>query len=42
MKARVSRKEKILIDINNRIENLEKIVMAILFRLDKIEEDKKS
>tara|TARA_R110000796_G_scaffold40572_4_gene100409 strand:+ start:102 stop:230 length:129 start_codon:yes stop_codon:yes gene_type:complete len=42
MKARVTRKEKILIDMNNRIENLEKIVMAILFRLDKIEEDKKS
>ena len=41
MKARVTRKDKILIDINNRIENLEKVIMAILLRLDKTEEEKK-
>ena len=41
MKARVTRRDKILIDINNRIENLEKIIMAILLRLDKIDEEKK-
>lgn len=41
MKARVTRRDKILIDINNRIENLEKIIMAILLRLDKMDEEKK-
>ena len=42
MKARVTRKQKTLLDINERIENLEKIIVAVLLRLDKIEEKKKS
>ena len=42
MKQRVTRKEKILVDINNRIENLEKIIVSILLRLEKIEDEKKS
>lgn len=42
MKARVTRKQKTLIDMNERIENLEKIIVAVLLRLDKIEEEKKS
>ena len=41
MKQRVTRKEKILVDINNRIENLEKIIVSILLRLEKIEDEKK-
>jgi hypothetical protein len=41
MKARVTRKDKILVDINNRIENLEKIIVSILLRIEKIEEEKK-
>ena len=41
MKQRVTRKEKILGDINNRIENLEKIIVSILLRLEKIEDEKK-
>jgi hypothetical protein len=41
MKARVTRRDKILVDMNNRIENLEKVIMAILLRLDKMEEEKK-
>ena len=41
MKARVTRRDKILIDMNSRIENLEKVIMAILLRLDKMEEEKK-
>lgn len=42
MKQRVTRKQKTLLDINERIENLEKIIVAVLLRLDKIEEEKKS
>ena len=41
MKARVTRRDKILVDMNSRIENLEKVIMAILLRLDKMEEEKK-
>ena len=41
MKQRVTRKEKILVDINNRIENLEKIIVSILLRLEKIEDENK-
>ena len=41
MKQRVTRKDKILVDINNRIENLEKIIVSILLRLEKIEDEKK-
>lgn len=41
MKPRVTRKDKILVDINNRIENLEKIIVSILLRIEKIEEEKK-
>lgn len=42
MKPRVTRKQKTLLDMNERIENLEKIIVAVLLRLDKIEEEKKS
>ena len=38
MKARTTRKQKILIDITNRIENIEKIIVSILLRLEKMEE----
>ena len=34
-------KESKLIEMRNRILNLEKVVTAILLRLEKIEEDKK-
>lgn len=41
MKPRVTRKQKTLLDMNDRIENLEKIIVSILLRLEKIEEEKK-
>ena len=41
MKKRVTRKEKILLEMSNRIDNLEKIIVSILLRLEKIEEEKK-
>ena len=34
-------KESKLIEMRNRIENLEKVVTAVLLRLEKIEEEKK-
>lgn len=34
-------REKTLIEMRNRILNLEKVVTAILLRLEKIEEEKK-
>lgn len=37
MKPRVTRKEKKLAEMDNRIENLEKVVMSILLRLEKLE-----
>ena len=42
MKPRVTRKQKTLLDMNDRIENLEKIIVSILLRLEKIEDEKKS
>ena len=41
MKPRVTRKQKTLLDMNDRIENLEKIIVSILLHLEKIEEEKK-
>ena len=34
-------KESVLIEMRNRITNLEKAVMAIILRLEKIDEEKK-
>lgn len=34
-------REKTLIEMRNRILNLEKVVTAVLLRLEKIEEEKK-
>ena len=31
-------KESVLIQMKNRIENMEKVIMAILLRLEKLEE----
>jgi hypothetical protein len=33
-------KESVLIQMKNRIENMEKVVVAILLRLEKLEEKK--
>ncbi len=37
MKPRVTRKQKTLLQIENRIENLEKIVVSVLLRLEKLD-----
>lgn len=37
MKPRITRKQKTLLQIENRIENLEKIVVSVLLRLEKID-----
>jgi hypothetical protein len=37
MKPRVTRKQKTLLQIENRLENLEKIVVSVLLRLEKLD-----
>lgn len=37
MKPRITRKQKTLLQIENRIENLEKIVVSVLLRLEKLD-----
>lgn len=37
MKPRVTRKQKTLAQITERIENLEKIVVSVLLRLEKLD-----
>lgn len=40
MKPRVTRKEKHLINVHVKIDQMEKVIMAILLRLEKLEEKK--
>ncbi len=40
MKARVTRKEKHLNIVHAKIDQMEKVIMAILLRLEKLEEKK--
>lgn len=40
MKPRVTRKEKHLINVHAKIDQMEKVIMAILLRLEKLEEKK--
>lgn len=37
MKPRITRKQKTLLQIENRLENLEKIVVSVLLRLEKLD-----
>lgn len=35
-------KERTLVEMRNRIMNMEKVLMAVLLRLEKLEEEKKN
>lgn len=37
MKPRITRKQRTLLQIENRLENLEKIVVSVLLRLEKLD-----